>query len=195
MADTRHENKSSQKNEESFRQAGEQVTEQTRRMGSVTSKAGEDMSQASADLLRQNTEMLQNAWQFAMESATAIMNRSTDQLGRSFGWTGDEAQQAAQKSARNTQTVIDSATVVTKGMNDIAREWLQLARRQMEYNLDHMNELWHCRSPHEFAAFQSELIRDAMTKAIESGRRVADMSLKVADDAGKRIASSTQRAA
>jgi phasin protein len=65
----------------------------------------------------------------------------------------------------------------------------------MEKNMDRMNELWRCRTPLEFAAVQSELIRDTMTGAIESGRRVADMSLKVADDAGRRITSNLQRAA
>jgi hypothetical protein len=71
----------------------------------------------------------------------------------------------------------------------------QFARRQMEKNVEHINELWRCRTPHELAAVQSDLIRDTMTEVLESGRRVEDMSLKVADDAGKRIASNLQRAA
>jgi len=195
MVDTRHENKSSQKTEESFRQTGEQVAEETRRMGLAAAKAGEDFSRASADLLHQNAEMLQNTLRFGMEAVTEVMNRSTDQLGRTFGWTGDEAQQATERSVRNTQTVMDSATAVSRGVNEISREYFQFARRQMEKNMDRMNELWRCRSPHEFAAVQSDLVRDTMTGVFESGRRVADMSLKVADDAGKRIAGNMQRAA
>lgn len=74
------------------------------------------------------------------------MNRSTDHPGRSVGWTGAEADQAADRSTPNTQTVIDSATEVTKGMYDISREWLQLARRKMENNFDHANQLWRCGS-------------------------------------------------
>jgi hypothetical protein len=194
MVDTRHDNKS-QKPEELSRQAGEQAAEQTRRVGMAAAKAGEDMSRASADLLSQSAEMLQNTWRFGMEAVTEAMNRSNDHFGRTFGWTGDEAQQATQRSVRNTQSVMESATSVSKGLNEISRECFQFARRQMEKNMDGMSELWRCRTPHEFAAVQSDLIRDTMTGVLESGRRVADMSLRVADDAGRRIASNLQRAA
>jgi len=195
MVDTRQENKTTQKTEELVRQTGEQAAEQTRRIGLAAAKAGEDLSRVSADLLHQNAEMLQNTLRFGMEAVTEVMNRSTDQLGRTFGWTGDEAQQATERSVRNTQTIMDSATAVSRGVNEISREYFQFARRQMEKNMDRMNELWRCRSPHEFAAVQSDLVRDTMTGVFESGRRVADMSLKVADDAGKRIAGNMQRAA
>jgi uncharacterized protein YllA (UPF0747 family) len=195
MADTRHENKSNQRPEELTRQAGEQAAEQTRRIGMAAAKAGEEVSRVSADFLNQNAEMVQNSWRFGMEAVTEAMNRSTDHLGRTFGWTGDEAQQATERSVRNTQSVMESATAVSKGLNEISREYFQFARRQMEKNMDRMNELWRCRTPHEFAAVQSDLIRDTMTSVLESGRRVADLSLKVADDAGKRIANNIQRVA
>jgi hypothetical protein len=195
MADTRHENKSNERPEELTRQAGEQAAEQTRRIGMAAAKAGEEVSRVSADFLNQNAEMVQNSWRFGMEAVTEAMNRSTDHLGRTFGWTGDEAQQATERSVRNTQSVMESATAVSKGLNEISREYFQFARRQMEKNMDRMNELWRCRTPHEFAAVQSDLIRDTMTGVLESGRRVADMSLKVADDAGKRIANNIQRVA
>jgi Phasin protein len=195
MADTRHENKSNERPEELTRQAGEQAAEQTRRIGMAAAKAGEEVSRVSADFLNQNAEMVQNSWRFGMEAVTEAMNRSTDHLGRTFGWTGDEAQQATERSVRNTQSVMESATAVSKGLNEISREYFQFARRQMEKNMDRMNELWRCRTPHEFAAVQSDLIRETMTGVLESGRRVADMSLKVADDAGKRIANNIQRVA
>ena len=194
MADTRHEQKT-HKNEESIRETGEQAAEQTRRIGLAAAKTGEDLAQVSADLLRQNTETMRNAWRFGVEAVTVVMNRSTDQFGGVFGYTGEEAQQAAEKSVRNTQSVMDSARAVSKGLNDVSREYFQFAQRQIEHNMDLINELWRCRTPHEFAAVQSDLIRDTMTGALESSRRVADMSLKVADDAGKRIAGQTQRAA
>lgn len=139
--------------------------------------------------------MLQSTWRFGLEAATEVVNRSTDHFGRTFGWTGDEAQQATERSVRNTRTVLESATTVSKGVNEISREYFQFARRQMEKNMDRMNELWRCRTPHEFAAVHSDLLRDTMTGVLENGRRVADMSLKLADDAGKRIANSVQRAA
>ncbi len=199
MADTRHdtrqENKSSQKSEESFRQTGEHAAEQTRRIGQTAAKAGDDLSQVSAEFIRHNGEILQNACRFGMEAATTVMNRSADQLGRSFGWTGDEAQRATERSVRNAHTVMESATAVNKGLNEISREYFQFVVRQIETNVARINELWNCRSPYELAAVQSDLVREAMTGALESGRRMADMSQKVAEDAGKRISADMQRAA
>jgi phasin family protein len=196
MADNRQDrDKSNQRPDESFRQTGEQAAEQTRRIGLAAAKTSEDLSRASADLLRQNAEMVQNAWRFGMEAVTQVMNRSTDQLSRTFGLTGDEAQQATERSVRNTQTVMESASAFTQGTNEISKEYFQLARGQLDKNMERMNELWRCRTPHEFVAVQSDLIRDTMSGVLESGRRLADMSLKVADDAGKRIASNMQRAA
>ena len=195
MADARQENRPNQKAEEVSRQTSDQAAEQTRRIGQAAAKAGEEMSQVSADLIRQNAEMLQNLWRFGVEAATAVMNRSTEQLGRTYGWNGDEAQQATEKSLRNTQTVMDSATAMSKGVNDVSREYFQFAQRQLENNLDRMNELWRCRTPHELAAVQSELMRDAMTRTVEGSRRMADVSLKAADDAGRRIATNLQRVA
>jgi phasin family protein len=187
MADTRNENKPHQNHEEKSRQTAEQAAEQARRVGLAAAQVSEDVSRASADVLHQNAETFQNAWRFGLGTLTEAMNRSTDEFGRTFGWTGDEAQQATEKSVRNTQSIVESAKAVSKGVDEISREYLQFARQQMEKNLDRMNELWRCRTPHEFAAVQSKLVRDTMTEALESGRRVADMSLKVADDAGKRI--------
>jgi hypothetical protein len=87
---------------------------------------------------------------------------------------------------------MDSAAAVSKGVNEISREYFQFARRQMESNMERLSDLWRCRTPHELAAVQSDLIREIMTGALESSRRVADMSLKVAE---KRISGNIQRAA
>jgi phasin family protein len=195
MADPRQENRFNQKTEETVRQTGEQAVEQTKRIGLAAAKAGEDVSQVSADLLKQNAEMLQNTLRSGVETASAVMGRSTDQLNRTLGFTGDEAQKATEKTVHNTHVVLNSVTVVSKGMNEISREYFELVRRQMESNMDRMNDLWRCRTPHEFLALQSELARESMTRALENSRRLADMSLKVAEDAGRRITESMHRAA
>jgi hypothetical protein len=48
-----------------------------------------------------------------------------------------------------------------------------------------MNELWRCRTAQDVAAVQSDLVRETMGSVLETCRRVADMSLKLADDAAK----------
>ncbi|WFU21741.1 phasin family protein [Bradyrhizobium sp. CB1717] len=193
MANPRQEEKSTQRPEDTIRRAGERTAEQTRRIGLATAEAGEEVSQASGHLLRQNTEMLQNAWRFGVDMATAMMGRSTDQLGRTFGLTGNEAQRAAERSVRNAEAIMYSTTAVAKGMNAASREYFDFIRQQTERTMDRMNELWRCRTPHDWAAVQTDLMRDTISSALDTSRRISDLSLKMADDAGNHITQSIER--
>ena len=69
----------------------------------------------------------------------------------------------------------------------MSQEYFQMVRHQAEKNMDHMNELWACRTPQDFAAVQSDMVRETVETALDSSRRIADMSLKMADDAGQQI--------
>lgn len=198
MANERQENKPAQNTQnadDKIRRGIEGATEQTRRIGLAAAGTSEEAVKTGADLLQQNAEILQNAWRFAVEMATTIMGHSTDHVGRALGVSGDETQQATKRSARNAEGILYSATAVSKGMNDISREYLQLARTQIENSLSRMNELWSCRTPQDFAAVQTDLVRETLERALESSRKVADMSLKVADDAKTQMADRMTRAA
>lgn len=104
-----------------------------------------------------------------------------------------QAQRATERSARNAETIMYSATAIAKGMNRVSREYFEFVRQQIERSMDRMNELWRCRTPHDLAAVQTDLVRDTIRSAMDSSRRMADMSLKVADDAGNHIAQSVER--
>jgi len=58
--------------------------------------------------------------------------------------------------------------------------------------MDHMNELWACRTPHDLAAIQSDMVRESVETALESSRRIAEMSLKMAEETGKQIKQSME---
>lgn len=193
MANPRQEEKSTPNIEQTIQRTGERTSEQTRRIGLAAAEASEEVAKASAGLLQQNAEMLQNSWRFGMEMTTTILGRSTDQLGRAFGLTGDEAQQATERSARNAETILYSATAVAKGLDGVAREYRDFLRQQIERNMDRMTELMRCRTAHDVAAVHSDLVRDTINSAFQSSRRMADVSLKVADDAGKHINRSIER--
>jgi phasin family protein len=198
MANPRQEEKSSRNVEDTVRRTNERATEETRRIGLATAQAGEEVAQASAHMVQQNAEMLQNTCRLGLEMATTMVNRSADQFGRTFGLTGGEAQHATERSARNAETIMYSASALAKGMNEVSREYFAFVRHQLETSVDRMNELWRCRTPQDIAVVQTDLMRDTIRSAVESSRRMADMSLKVADDAGKHITESierTQRAA
>ena len=203
MANPRQEEKSTQEMEDAARRAGEKAVEQTNRFGQATAEqtarvgqaaaeAGEEVARASASLLKQNAETLQDTWRFGLEMATSVMGRSTEQFGRTLGLSGDGVQQATERSARNTRTVLYTGTAAAKVMGGISHEYFQMVRHQVEKSMDHMNELWSCRTPQDFAAIQSDMVRETVETVLESSRRIADMSIKMADDAGKQISKSME---
>ena len=159
-------------------------------LGKLRLKPGRKWLEQVRDLLKQSVETLQNVWRFGLEAATSAMGRSTEQFGRTLGVSGEGVQQATEateRSARNTQTLLYTGTAAARVMGEMSQEYFQMVRHQLEKNMDHMNELWTCRTPQDFAAVQSDMVRETVETALESSRRIADMSLKMADDTGKQI--------
>jgi len=183
----RQDEKSAQGMEDAARRASERTAEQTGRIGQVAAEAGEEVARASASLLKQNAETVQNAWRFGLDMATTVMGRSTEQFGRTLGLSGDGVQKATERSARNAETILYASTAAANVMGGMSREYFQLVQHQVEKNMDRMNDLWACRTPQDVAAVQTDLVRETVGTVLESNRRIAEMSLKMADDAGKQI--------
>ena len=179
----------------SAHEIGESTVEQTRLIGETAVEAGQKVAQASADLFQQNAEMLQNALRFGPELATTVMGCSREQLDHALGSSSSDVQQATERSTRSAAAVIHSTSAVAKSMGGISREYLDLVRHQIECGMNRMHELWRCRTPQDVAKVQAEFLRESMETALQSGRRMADMSLKVVDDAGKQIAETAERRA
>ena len=53
-------------------------------------------------------------------------------------------------------------------MDEVSREYFQMVRHQIEKNMDRMNQLWACRTPQDFAAVQTDMMRETVETAIES---------------------------
>ena len=194
MANAHHEDRSSQTAEETIRRTSEKAAERAGRISQSAAEASGTIAKSGADLFQQNVETLQSAWRFGLDMANALSGRSAQQFNRTFGFSGDEAQQATQRSARNTDAVLQSTSAATQGMSQISREYFDFVRHQFENSMDRMNEFWRCRTPQQVMAVQSDFLRNTVETAMESSRRVAGMSVKVAEDTARQI-ERTQRAA
>jgi hypothetical protein len=194
MANPRQDKKPTRGVKDEAKRSVERATEQTKRIGETTVKTGEEMARASADLLQQNAEMFQKSWGFGANMATDIISRSSEQLGRTLGLSGDEAHKATDRSARNVESILYSATAVAKSLNGVSQEYFEFMQRQFAKNMERMNELWRCRTPQDVAAVQSDLMRETVSDLFERNRRIADMSLRLADDAGSHIAQNMEAA-
>ena len=88
---------------------------------------------------------------------------------------------------RRIEAVSQASTVLTKGAQEITREWFDVMQDRLAKNMDAMNRLAGCRSLQDFLTVQSEITRDRLGDVVNSGRRIAEVSLRVADEAAKVI--------
>ncbi|HXB81617.1 MAG TPA: phasin family protein [Bradyrhizobium sp.] len=195
MANPRHEDKSNEAAPDAVRQTSEKTADQTRRIGDTAVEAGQEVARAGADLFQQNAETLQSTLRFGLDMATAMMGRSTDHVSRAFGLSGNEVQQSTERAARNAATILQSSTALAKGMKGMSQEYFAFVRHQIENSMERMNELWQCRTPQDVAALQSDFMRESVESAMESGQRIADMSLKVTNDTARNMTQKMHRRA
>jgi len=195
MANPRHEDKSNEAAPDAVRQTSEKTADQTRRIGDTAVEAGQEVARAGADLFQQNAETLQSTLRFGLDMATAMMGRSTDHVSRAFGLSGNEVQQSTERAARNAATILQFSTALAKGMKGMSQEYFAFVRHQIENSMERMNELWQCRTPQDVAALQSDFMRESVESAMESGQRIADMSLKVTNDTARNMTQKMHRRA
>jgi phasin family protein len=173
--------------------AARKATEEATRTARTIADAGEHAARAGADTMQRNAETVKQAWQSASDMATKLTERSADQLARVFGLSGDEAQHAAQQSSRNFGAIMQSSAALSHGAQNISREWFDFARKRMEENLNLLEALARCRTPQDVAAIQTNVVRENLEDLLQSTRRIADISMRAADEAVRKIADGGDR--
>ena len=160
--------------------------------------AGERATRSGAEIVQQNAELMRKAWHSYIDMMAQMTGRSADELGRAFpnanAVNGEDARRSAEQSTRNVDAVLDSGTVLAKGVEDVTREWFDFARGRVEHNLASFGEFAKCRSPQHVAALQSELMRDNMEGLLQISRKVAEISVRVAEDAMGKVADAAEKA-
>jgi phasin family protein len=138
-------------------------------------------------MARQAAETTQEAWTSGLNTATQSVRQVTDQFTQAFGFAGPQSDELARMSSRNVEAVMQASSVVVQGLQEISREWFGLAQDRFTKNLDGLNELSGCRSVPDFVAVQSGLVRDNLQQMFDNGRHIAQISVRVADDAARAI--------
>jgi hypothetical protein len=164
------------------------------RIVEISTDASERAARDGTEILQRNVETIQQALQSSAEIAAHLTERSADQFGRVFGLSGDEACKAAQKSSDNLDAILRSSSVLAEVSQSITREWVNFTRERMEQNFNRFQSLLGCRTPQDLAAVQSEFLRDNLESFIQCARRIAEGSMRMADEATKPTAEATERA-
>ena len=168
------------------------ITADTHQFAEVVANVGENAIRAGTELLKRNSEILRDLWETGRKMATQFTDQSINPFYRAFGMSDQEAKKAAQRSSRNMVAVLGSSTILAEGVQNISREWLEFAQSRVEQNLERLNALSSCRTAHDVAAVQSELLRDNVERLFQSARRTAEISARTADSATRKI-TETQR--
>lgn len=166
------------------------ASEETERVAQTAAEAGERVARASADLMQSNAQAMQRAWQSGTNFATLCAERSADQFARALGMSGNGTQEATQQSSRNVEAIMQSSAALAQGMQTLSNEIMEFARHRLEKNIDQINEIMRSRTPHDFTAAQSNLLRDNLEGMLQTGRRVAEMSVRMTDEAVHRMTQS-----
>ncbi|MGZ8388191.1 MAG: phasin family protein [Rhodoplanes sp.] len=179
---------------QAVQEATREGVEQADRIVKISTDVSERAARAGTEILQRNAETVQEALQSSAEIAARLTEKSADQFSRVFGISGEEAHKVAQKSSDNIDAIIHSSSVLAEVSQSISREWVNFTRERMEQNLNRFDSLMRCRTPQDFAAVQSEFLRDNLESFLQCARRIAEKSIQMADEATKRTAEAVESA-
>jgi hypothetical protein len=179
---------------QAMQEATREGAEQAGRIVQVSTDVSERAARAGTEILQRNAETVQEALHSIAEITARLTERSANQFSHAFGISGEEAHKAAQKSSENFDAIIHSSSVLAEVTQNISREWAQFARERMEHNFARFDALLRCRTPHDFAAVHSEMLRDNLESFLHCARRIAEKSMQTAEDATKRTAEAMEQA-
>ena len=176
--------------DQSFRKTSCATSEEMKQAVQLAAGAREHAARASIEIVHGSAEMLQQYWLLGSKLATKL----ADQFSRTVGTSSDGSRDAAQKSTANMEAIAGSTAVVAEGIQNMSREWMEFMQTRMQHNLERLNALANCRTAQEFAAVQSELIKDNLEGILQSARRTSEISTRMADDAMKNMAKRVDQA-
>jgi len=115
--------------------------------------------------------------------------RAADQFTQVLGFAGPQAEELAKRSSQNIEALSQASNILVKGAQEISREWFDVMQERMAKNLDAMNKLASCRSLQDLVVVQTDIARDRLGHS----RRLAEVSVRVADEATQVIQSQAGR--
>jgi hypothetical protein len=150
------------------------------------------MTDDLAETVKTGTENVQGiaqAMQQAMQTSFGLFSelarRSTGQASQMFAHPNGEARGLAQQTSEGFKSLAQSNTNLTKGFQDVSREWFELTQKRLQTNLDGLNALARCRSMNDFVTIQGSLIRDNLEQTIDNSRRMTELAMRLADEASR----------
>ena len=88
----------------------------------------------------------------------------------------------------NVDAVVKSNAILVKGFQDIHNVLFGIAQAQLEEQVAATNKFLGCKTFKDMMEAQAELARTSYAKALDDGRKITDLSVKLAEEATQPIA-------
>ena len=177
------------------RNAGDVASHRDRIVSEEAAEVGQHAANAGAEIGRTTTETARQVNESTVNMATEVVQRSIDGFARTLGLTGERARESTEQASHNLLVIVDTTTVLARGAQDISREWVSGAQDRLRRNLDGFGELARCRTPQDFCAVQSSLVRDYVQGLLNSSQRISEISAGIAREATQEITAQAYRTA
>jgi len=141
-----------------------------------------------------HTKKTQDTMQSGLNSVSESAQRFTDQVTQAYGLTGEGREELTRQGSQSLEMVAQASAMLTRGVQDLSREWFSLTQERLQKNLDDFGALARCRSIPDFMAAQSNLMRDNLEQTIESTRRIGEVATRVANEASQTLTAQTKKA-
>jgi len=138
----------------------------------------------SAQIIAQS---MQKAVENSFDVLSEMASRSTGQALKLFGHADGKPHGLTEQVSDNVKSVARANTALTQGIQDLSREWLALSQKRLQTNLDGLNALSRCRSVSDLVTVQSSLIRDNLEQTADNSRRIAELTMQLADEATRTV--------
>src|SRR5215204_5399381 len=167
--------------------AADETARTARTVADEAGRVGEQTARAGADVFRRGTETARDNLQQGLNTATQTFQRINDQFTQALGFSGPQAEELTRRSSQNIQAVSQASSVLMKGAQEVSQEVFGLVQDRVQKNIDAVSRIAGTRSVQDFVAVQSDLARDTLQQVIDTNRRIAELSVRVADEAARAI--------
>jgi hypothetical protein len=145
----------------------------------------------TVDLREKATEATKQVMQNGIDTATQQAREAADRFSKTLGFSGEDSERLARQSKQNIEAVTRCGTVLSQAFQDTSRNLFDLGQKQFQRNLQGLTKLTRAKSVQEFAAIQSDLMREGLQNMVQDSKAITETSARAVEEASKTFASVT----
>jgi hypothetical protein len=171
--------------------AGRDALDKAAETARTAADASADLARQGAGQARSFAEGVAQTGQAHLEQAAGVAQeaaeRVTDGMAKGMDVWSNRTQEAAQRSRQGAQAMAEYNSVVARGLQEMSGEWMSLVQAGAQRSVERLTAILQARSPGDFVTAHSSFVRGNFENLIDAQERVAQLSLRVMDEAAKRL--------